>query len=45
MSFEGEIGLRLGSVGGDLGHETLGLTRGEVVHARVISVVHEVVDG
>ena len=37
--------LRNSTIHGDLGPETGDLARGEVVHARVVSVVHVVVDG
>jgi len=43
---EWQTGLQLDStVGGDLGLEAGDLSLGEVVHARVIGVVHVVVDG
>ena len=46
VSFGWKIGLhRDSTVGVDLGLETGDLTGGEVVHTRVVRVVHVVVDG
>ena len=36
--------LREATVGGDLGLETSALSRGEVVHAGIVAVVHVVVE-